>query len=149
MKHYIFLLLLTFSSNFMLASSPICDIDSSFSKLKYSETKANKKFTLYVKVTSPTCVGARHVINLKKDKDLFSFFEFEILTEIQDSTDQNNECTSYISYQGVYLGVIYGIPSKNFLISLQPVFNDMIRDKKIMDQGKDSIKSVVKLKNKE
>lgn len=145
MKHYTLLLFLFFSSNLLLGSFPICDTDSAGLKSKYLETKASKKYTLYVKVTSPTCVGARHVVNLKKDRDLISLFEFEILTESQDSTDQN-ECTSYISYQGVYLGVIHGVPTKNFLLTLQPVFSEMIRDPKIMEQGKDSMASVIKKK---
>ena len=146
MKRFTFLLALFFTFSLSQASSFVANPDSTCAdeSLK-SGGKASKKFVLHVKVSSPTCVGARQVSNLKKDKDLMPFYEFEILTAEPDSTDQNG-CTSYISYQGVYLGVIHGVPTKSFLVTLQPVFNNMIRDPKIMSQRKDTMASIVRAK---
>lgn len=145
MKRFtILLVLLFFTISLSQASVPISITDSSCTEEpEGSKGKSNKKFTLHVMVTSPTCVGARHVLNLKKDKDLISLYDFEILTVKQDSIDETG-CTSYISYQGVYLGVIHGVPTKSFLVALRPVFNDMVRDPKIMAQRKDIPVSVVR-----
>lgn len=146
MKHLSILAALFFILTLSHASTLVTDTDSSFTgKTELSRAKANKKFTLHIEVTSPTCLGSRQILNLKKDEDLINFYDFEVLNVDADSTDYN-KCTSYISYQGIFLGVIHGVPTKSFLLSLRPTFNDMIRDPKIMSQRKDSMASIVGVK---
>jgi hypothetical protein len=142
MKHFFILLFLVLSLGISWASSPSSNPDSCKVESLVEAMKSSKKFILYVKVTSPTCVGAKHVSRLKSDKDLASFYDFEVLTSSPDSSEES-VCTSYISYQGIFLGTIYGVPTKGFLISLRPVITDMIKDPKIMSQRKDSIASVI------
>lgn len=104
--------------------------------------KNNKKFTIYVKVSSASFIGEKHISNLKNDRDLSSFYNFELLVDPKNPKDEK-EFISYISYNEIFLGVIHGAPSKSFLVSLQPVILDMIKDPKIMSQPKGFLPSAI------
>lgn len=111
-------------------------------KLKEKENPAfkSKKVTIHIKTHSIDCPSAMSARILSEDSDISPFFNFNIVVKEKDKS--GGQIKSFISYDGTFLGTIYGAPTKQFLLSLQPIFEQMIKDQRIIFRG-ERISSII------
>lgn len=120
------------ASSSLFASSKSLPFDST-ETLKENRAHKTKKITIHVKVKSLLCTGAVSVSVLKIDSEISHFFDFELLVRESENFSEQNK--AFISYGGVFLGTIYGSPTKQLLLSIQPALEKMIGDQKIISRG--------------